>query len=80
VTEQRRTIQGWAAVLSVQGEALTMDEARLWAALATYDRTVELLTACQDVQMRIQRIETFLGVSVPAYDPLVRAALGNGKD
>ena len=73
--EQQRTIHNWAARLSAKDEPLTLAEAHLLASISTADRLVELLTAFQDIQMRLMRLETYIAAHIPDYAPTTRAAL-----
>jgi hypothetical protein len=66
-------MKNWAARLSAPDEPLTLDEARTLAAIAAADRLLEVRDTLSDVQMRLQRIELFLGVVAPGYDTTTRA-------
>lgn len=66
--EGARTIHNWAARLSAKDEALTLAEAQTYAAIATADRLVELLTAFQDIQMRLTRLELYMSAKAPGYE------------
>jgi hypothetical protein len=83
MSDERRPIEAWASRLGGKGEPLTMPEAQLLAQIAATDRALEMLTALQDVQMRLTRLESFVAATVPGYDQaasvLVKHALGEGK-
>lgn len=81
MTDERRPIKAWASRLSGEGEPLTMAEAQLLAQIAATDRLLECLTALQDIQMRLHRIELFMAANVPGYDEQTRvlAALTAAK-
>lgn len=66
--EQSRPIRAWASRLSGEGEPLTMAEAGLLAQIAATDRLLECLTALQDIQMRLTRLEVFVARVFPGYD------------
>lgn len=68
-------MRGWAARLSTVDEPLTLTEAHALAAIAAADRLLEVRDTLADVQARLTRLEVFLGVAVPIYDPTVRAVL-----
>jgi hypothetical protein len=72
---ETHTIKGWGARLSLDGEALTLEEARTYAAMSTADRTLEMLTKLTDIQMRLQRLETFVALVFPKYDAGTTAIL-----
>jgi hypothetical protein len=67
--------QGVGRRLSLDGEALTLEEARTYAAMSTADRTLEMLTKLTDLQMRLQRLETFVALVFPKYDAGTTAIL-----
>lgn len=69
---ERHSIKSWAARLSADGEALTLEEAHALAAIAAADRLLELRDAISDVQMRLTRLELYLAATVPDYDPRSR--------
>lgn len=71
----RRTIEGWGAILNVPGEPLAMDEAMLLNLGHMNARLEVAVTALQDMQARLTRIELFLAASVPGYDDRVRQAV-----
>lgn len=83
---EKRTIKGWAGRLSIEGELLTLEEARTLATIAGTDRLLEIRDILQDVQMRLQRFELWAAANIPGYDQQTRAlakALAehtNGKD
>lgn len=70
--DERRPIRSWASRLGGDGEPLTLAEAGLLAQIAAADRLLECLTALQDMQMRLHRIELFLAANVPGYDEQTR--------
>jgi hypothetical protein len=70
---ERHSIKAWAARLSADGEALTLEEAQLLAAIAAADRLLEMRDAVSDVQARLTRLELYLAATVPGYDPATRA-------
>lgn len=71
--EERRPIRAWASRLGGEGEPLTLEEAGLLAQIAATDRLLECLTALQDMQMRLIRLERFVTVAVPGYDQAARS-------
>lgn len=68
----RRTVKDWAAELSAADEPLSLDEVQALAAIAQSDRLLELLTAVQDVQIRLTRLELYLLATAPGYDRTTR--------
>lgn len=67
MSEERRTIKSWAHRLSSPDEPLTREEAQLLATIAGTDRLLELVTAMQDIQMRLCRLEAYIAPRVPGY-------------
>lgn len=74
MTTENRTIKNWAHRLSGEGETLTLAEAHLLASIAATDRLLECVTALQDVQMRLTRIEMWMEATLPQYGPVTRSA------
>lgn len=73
---ERHSIKAWAARLSADGEALTLEEAQLLAAIAAADRLLDLRDAVSDVQARLTRLERYLAATVPEYDRRGRELAG----
>lgn len=71
--DEKRTIHNWAARLSAKEEPLTLQEAQTLAAISCSDRLLECLTALQDVQMRLTRLERFVARTIPDYDRAAQA-------
>ena len=57
MSEDRRTIQNWAARLSAKDEPLTMAEAQLLASISAADRLVEIQGRVEDQAERLRRLE-----------------------
>lgn len=57
MSEEKRTIKGWAARLSTADESLTLEEARTLATIAAADRLVEIQARVEDVSERLRRLE-----------------------
>jgi hypothetical protein len=81
----RRTIEGWGAILNVPGEPLAMDQAMLLNLGHMNARLEIAVTALQDMQARLTRIELFLKATIPGYDDHARRitqalASGCGED
>lgn len=71
--EEKRTIKNWAARLSAPDEPLTLAEAQTLASISCADRLLECLTALQDLQMRLTRLELFVAAIAPDYEKSSRA-------
>jgi hypothetical protein len=71
----RRTIEGWGAILNVPGEPLAMDQAMLLNLGHMNARLEVAVTALQDMQARLTRIELFLKATIPGYDDQARQAV-----
>jgi hypothetical protein len=56
----RHTIENWGARLNIPGEELTMEQAMLLNLGHQNARSELMLTALQDMQMRLQRLEMYL--------------------
>lgn len=83
MADERRTIKNWGARLGAPDEMLTFDEAQMLASLVTCDRLAEILTALQDIQARLTRMELFIARTFPAYDQentRMLKALSNGQE
>lgn len=72
---EKHTIEGWQARLNVQGEQVTREEAMLLHLGHQNYRLELLVTALEDIQMRVTRMELFLQSIVPNYDAYCRARL-----
>ncbi|MGE3272683.1 MAG: hypothetical protein AB7P40_28345 [Chloroflexota bacterium] len=73
MSDERRTMKGWAHRLSAPDEPLTLEEARTLAAIAAADRALESRDVLQDVQMRLTRLELFIAATTPGYDETTQA-------
>ena len=72
MSEERRPIKSWGSRLGGEGEPLTLEEASLLAALSQADRLLECVTALQDIQMRLTRLELFVSAVAPGYEGMTR--------
>lgn len=73
MSEDRRTIKGWAARLSVADEQLTLEEAQALASIAQADRLLEIRDVLQDIQSRLSRMELWMAATIPGYDQQTQA-------
>ena len=78
--EEKRTIHNWAARLSAKDEPLTLAEAQTLAQIGTADRLLELLTALQDIQMRLTRLERYVAAKAPDYQREAQKILTEHRD
>lgn len=67
MSDERRPIKAWGSRLSGEGEPLTLEEARTYAALSAADRALETRDLLRDIQIRLQRLERFAEAAIPGY-------------
>jgi patatin-like phospholipase/acyl hydrolase len=64
---EKHSMKGWGARYADMDEPRTLDEAQAWAAMATADRMLDILTVLQTIEMRLGRIEVWLEETAPGY-------------
>ena len=64
---ERFTIDRWGARLNLEGEELTIEQAMLLSLGHLNARLEMAVTALQDMQMRLHRMELFVEETIPGY-------------
>lgn len=67
MNDERHTMKGWGARLSPEDTPQTLEEAQTTALIVCSDRLLHILTALENLQDRMARLEIWISETSPSY-------------